>query len=331
MNIALKGFFVISLWLLCISAFPLNAEEPPKKLFSFSVGTSLGFFHGRSEEIVYKNKDGDYLSELLWDIKSLLYTGMDLSLRLQIPSWPATFYTVFSEKIGFNGRSGIMEDRDWDMNDSFLTHYSRHDNYILGAWFIDADIGASFPLRPGMASNSDLSVFIRLSYMKLEWISRDGYTQYGKNNHNGSFPYVPWDDSFPKEASPGPAIQYKQQWLFLSPGIAAAFPVSDFFTLGGSFTITPLIMATAEDLHMLRNLEFQDRPRGGIALEPEFRITFFPNRLCSLSLKASWRYINGSAGRSWKRYTGSSEYQDNGNSGAGFNVLDTGISFKLYF
>jgi outer membrane protease len=333
MNIALKGFFVISLWLLCISAFPLDAEDPPKKLFSFSLETSLGFFYGQSEEIVYKTKDGDYMSELLWDIKPLLYTELGLAAKLQIPSWPVAFYTAFSAKIGINGRSGIMEDRDWlDTNDDFLTHYSRHDDYILDAWFIDADIGVSRLLRPGKAFNPELSAFFRLSYMKMEWISRDGYIQYGDNIPVQMGPELkPWEESWPKTDRSGSGIRYSQLWILVSPGFAASFPVSDFFTLDCSFTITPLIIVAAEDMHLLRDLEYQDRPLGGIAMEPEFRITFFPNRICSLSLKVLWRYINGSIGRSWRRSIGNGEYRLNGYSGAGFNVLDTGISFKVYF
>jgi outer membrane protease len=339
MNIALKGVFVISLYLLCAFPLPLKAEEPVKKLFSFSLEPTLsffysleptlGFFYGQSEEIVYKNNTGDYLSELLWDMKPLLYCGIDLSLGLQIPSWrPVSVYTVLSAKIGKDGFSGIMEDRDWQQPDAdFLTNYSRHNAFISDAWFFDADIGLSRPLRPGMAFNPALSVFVRLSYMEMTWIARDGYTQYGENNDNS--PYVPWDDSFDKIPMEGDGIQYSQKWLLVSPGLAAGLPLSDFFTLDFSFTITPFVIAAAEDLHLITKMEYQDRPRCGIALEPECRITFFPNRLCSLSFRASWRYISGSAGQAWKRPISGGIYTDSGTGGGGLNVLNAGISLKI--
>jgi outer membrane protease len=192
MNIASKSFFVISLCLFCIHSRPLNAEESEKKLFSFSVETTLGFFYGQSEEIVYKDTDGAYLSELLWDMKPLLYYGAALSVKVQIPSWPVSLYAMPSVKIGVAGRSGSVEDRDWmDTTHDYLTHYSKHDSYTYDSWFFDGDLGVSIPLRPGKTFNPALSLFGRFSYMEMKWISRDGYIQYGENNHS-SPPFNSW-------------------------------------------------------------------------------------------------------------------------------------------
>ncbi|MDR2786729.1 MAG: omptin family outer membrane protease [Treponema sp.] len=332
MNISLKSFFVISFCLFCILPAPLRAEEPEEKLFSFSLETTLGFFYGQSEEIVYKAAEGTYLSELLWDMKPLLYYGAALSVRLKIPSWPVSFYAVPSAKIGIAGRSGIIEDRDWlDTSDDYLTHYSKHDSYIYDSWFFDGDLGVSVRLRPGKTFNPALSVFGRFSYMEMKWISRDGYVQYGQNNHSYP-PFKPWDDSFTKIAISGPGIQYSQFWILISPGFAADFPILGFFTLNCSFTATPLIWAAAEDLHLTRNLQFLDYPQGGLALEPEIRMLFFPNSRCSLSLQVSWRYITGAVGSSWRKAINADAYIPEGNSsGAGFHALNTGISFKVYF
>jgi outer membrane protease len=332
MNIALKRFFVISFCFFCIFPGLLRAEEPEKKLFSFSVETTLGFFYGQSEEIVYKNANAVYLSELLWDMKPLLYYGAGLSVRLQIPSWPVSFYTAASAKIGVAGRSGFIEDRDWmDPDHDKLTHYSKHDSYTYDSWFFDGDLGVSIPLRPGKTFNPVLSVFGRFSYMEMKWISRDGYIQYGENNH--SFPpFESWDDSFEKIDTPGPGIKYSQFWMIVSPGFAADFPLSGFFTLNCAFTITPAIWAAAEDLHLARDLQFLDYPRGGLALEPEIGVVFFPDSRCSLSLKASWRYMTGAAGHSWRKDINTDGYIPEGeSSGAGFHALSTGISFKVYF
>jgi outer membrane protease len=332
MNIASKSFFVISLCLFCLYSGPLNAEESEKKLFSFSVETTLGFFYGQGEEIVYKDTDGTYLSELLWDMKPLLYYGTALSVKVQIPSWPVSFYAVPSVKIGVDGRSGFVQDRDWmDTSHDDLTHYSEHDTYIYDSWFFDGDLGVSIPLRPGKTFNPELSLFGRFSYMELRWISRDGYIQYGPNYNRTGPPYVVWDDSFSKIETPGPGIQYSQFWILVSPGFAADFPILSFFTLNCSFTITPLIWAAAEDLHLIKNMEFLDYPKGGLALEPEIQALFFLNRRCSLSLRASWRYITGATGDSWMKTLSGQTYSAAGSAGAGFHALDTGISFKINF
>jgi outer membrane protease len=332
MNIASKSFFVISLCLLfCMLPAPLKAEEAEMRLVSFSVESTVGFFYGQGEEIVYKDTNGTYLSELLWDMKPLLYFGTALSIKVRIPSWPVGFYATPSVKIGVAGRSGFIEDRDWmDPNHDDLTHYSKHDSYIFGSWFFDGDLGIFIPLRPGKTFNPALSFFGRFSYMELKWIARDGYIQYGPNS---SFipPYVSWSDSFPKIEIAGPGIQYSQFWILISPGIAADFPILSFFTLNCSFTITPFIWAAAEDLHLSKREQYLDYPQGGLALEPEIRALFFLNSRCSLSLRASWRYVSGAAGDSWKKAIGGKIYSPAGSIGAGFHALDTGISFKINF
>jgi outer membrane protease len=299
-------------------------------LFSFSLEAGLGFFYGWSEEIVYKDNSTKYLSELLWDMKPLLYYGAALSFEARAPSWPAGLYTDLSVKLGSSGRSGIIEDRDWlHPEKDYLTNYSRHDSYIEDAWFFDGDIGAAFPLNPGGAFNPAISFFWRFSYMKLRWLSRDGYIQYGPNS--GPLEPIPWEDYFPKSETPGPGIQYTQLWIIFSPGVAASFPISRFFALDCSFTVSPFIQAAAEDLHLLKSTQFEDRLQGGLALEPEIRVFFFPNSRCSLSLRVSWRSISGAKGHSRFKTAGAETYSPGGTSGAGFHALDTGISFKVYF
>jgi outer membrane protease len=330
MNITSKSFFVISFCLFCMFSGPLKAEEAEKKLFSFSVETTLGFFYGQGEEIVY-DANGTYLSELLWDMKPLLYYGAGLSVKLQIPSWPVGLYAAASAKIGIAGRSGFIEDRDWlDPVQDYLTNYSKHDSYIFGSWFFDGDIGVSLPLCPGRTFNPALSFFGRFSYMELKWIARDGYTQYGPNDPGGSS-FISWDDSFSKIEQYGPGIQYSQFWVLFSPGLAADFPLSRFFTLNCAFTITPLIWAAAEDLHLKKNARYLDYPSGGVALEPKIRALFFLNSRCSLSLQVSWRYIINAVGDSWQGTINGETYEKTGTAGAGFHTLDTGISFKIHF
>jgi outer membrane protease len=337
MNIVPKSFFVI---IFCLFGAPpslFGVEEAPKKLFSYSIETTVGFFYGQSEEIVYKDSNGAYLSELLWDMKPLLYYGTALSLELQIPSCPVSFYTDLSTKIGIAGRSGFIEDRDW-LHPDFLTNYSIHNCSTYDSRFFDVDIGVSIPLRPGKTFNPALSFFIRFSYMKMKWIAWDGYIQYG-DNYTFYYPeetdhFVPWDDSFKKIGTSGSILMYSQSCILLSPGFTAIFPLSRFFTLNYSFTITPLVFTASEDLHLLADTQFLDYPQGGLALEPEIRTLFFLNSRCSLSLRVSWRYIAGAVGYSWRKkgIDSDSGYISQGKSGgAGFHALNTGLSFKVYF
>jgi outer membrane protease len=332
MNIALKTCFVISLCLFfAVPCFPDTEEPGSGNLFSLSAEAIFGVLYGEGQEIVYKDAKGNYLSELLWDMKPLFYVGATLSLKLR-PSWPVGFYTTLSAKSGIPGPSGDTEDRDWlDSDHDYLTHYSKHDNYTNSALFLDGDLGISIPLRPGKSFNPAVSVFGRVSYMKLEWSSRDGYTQYGPN---GTMlpPFDEWEDSFPKKESSGPAIQYSQTWFFISPGLAADFPVSRFLSLSCSFTITPFLWAVAEDEHKntAKQVRYKDYPQGGLGMEPKAWAVFFPASRFSLSLQASYRYISGSKGDTWRK-TPNSPYIQDGTGGAGFHALDAGISVKVNF
>jgi outer membrane protease len=307
-------------------------------VFSFSAAATIGFFYGQSEEIVYKDSSNTYLSELLWDMKPLVHFGADMSFELQIPSWPVGLYADLSVKKGISGFSGFMEDRDWmHPTEDYLTHYSRHNSYTYDSWFFDGDLGVSIPLRRGKTFNPALSVFCRFSCMEMKFVSRDGYTQYGPNNTPIPDDTISWEDSFPKIDSPGEGIRYSQSWIIVSPGIAASFPLSRFFTLDCSFTITPLVFVNTEDLHLSKNMQYIDKPQGGLALEPEIRAFFFLNSSYSLSLRVSWRYMTGARGNSWIKNM-DPDSPDSGkvtfggtSGGAGFNALNTGLSFKIYF
>jgi outer membrane protease len=338
--------------------FALNAAEGPgsEKNFSFSTEALFGVIYGQGQEIVYNADAVTYLSELLWDIKPLFYAGAALFFSLEPPSWPVGLYTNLLIKTGFSGRSGDMEDRDWisthlvDPNgDYFLTHYSKHDNYIRGGtWFFDGDLGISFPLKPGNTFDPELSVFCRVSYMDLRWTSENGYLQYGSKDEygkiirNGADPKYPytqkgdpneeWKDTFAKEYLDGPAIQYSQRWFLFSPGIAIDLAVARFLSLGASFTITPLLRADAEDIHFKMGTQYNDYPQGGLALEPQVRVVLFPASPFSVTLNASYRSISGAKGETWQRnYNTQSTPILVGAGGAGYHALDAGISLKINF
>jgi outer membrane protease len=328
-TIAFIGIFVISLGIFftpapaCSQTLTLGNTE-----FIISTETKFGLLYGEGEEIVYGAPSGAaYLSQLLWDMKPLFYFGAGVSLAVKNPSWPVGLYTGLSVKAGFPGTSGSMEDRDWlDDDNQYLTNFSTHTNNTISALFLDYDLGVSIPIRLKGTYTMDLTVFGRLSWMNLEWLARDGYTQYGSHT-TGSTDYGPWDPSLPKNAHSGPAIRYRQTWLMVAPGVTLDFPVLNLFSIGVSFTVSPLIWASAEDFHLIRNLQFNDYPRWGISLEPRLEFVYSPGDRLALSLYASYRYISGARG---------DIYQNNnpllrtlGGAGAGYNALDAGLSLNI--
>ncbi|GHV81880.1 hypothetical protein AGMMS49991_04380 [Spirochaetia bacterium] len=332
-TIAFIGIFVISL---CLLFTPIPACSQPLTLgntrFIISTEAAFGLMYGEGEEILYGAPNGaPYLSQLLWDMKPLLYVGSALSLAVKNPSWPVGIYTSVTVKAGIPGNTGSMEDRDWlDDDNQYLTHYSIHDNNTTGAFLLDYDLGVSIPIRFKQAYTMDLTVFGRLSWMQMEWFSQGGYTQYGENNHQYP-PFVEWDAGFPKASISGPAISYRQMWLIAGPGLILDFPVWKLFSVSISFTVSPFIWGAAVDNHLRPDKfkQYNDYPRWGISLEPQMEFAYSPDDRFSLSVYVSYRLISGAKGDT---------YQDNNPSlrsanaiGAGYHALDTGLSLKISF
>ncbi|GHV18219.1 hypothetical protein FACS189493_7260 [Spirochaetia bacterium] len=297
--------------------------------FTLTAETQFGIMYGEGEEIVYGAPSGaPYLSQLLWDIKPLTYFGAGLSLVVKNPALPVGFFTGLLVKAGIPGFTGSMEDRDWQDNDQqYLTNFSTHDNYTAGAFFLDYDLGVSIPIRLTEKRTMDLKIFGRFSWMDLEWISYDGYLQYGAHSY-GSPDYGPWDASLAKTYSYGPAVGYNQVWILAAPGIAADIPVGDLFSIGVSFTISPFIWANAYDSHFKRELQFKDYPSGGLMLEPWGELVFSPNERLAIALHGSYRYISGAQGDGYHRIT-TGEYVLDGSGGAGYYALNAGLSLKV--
>jgi outer membrane protease len=282
-----------------------------KTPYRISLGADIGALIGQAEEIVYKyaNRD-DKLSELLWDLKPLAYTGATLSFSRSDPLAGFGLALDLSTKFGLPLRSGTMEDRDWQAVDpQQLTEFSSHDAYIEG-WTLlfDGSGGISIPIKSALA----LKALLKVSYMQFSWSGRDGYTEY-------------MSDNWQRKDTPGTVITYDQAWLIFSPGIGLFWPLDRALSLDLHLFISPLIYAGAEDHHKLRGLRFNDYMRGGLFLEPALYIAFAPNNFFSIVARCSWRRIFGTRG---KTFIDGFLYSEN-IAGAGFSAFDAGISFKF--
>jgi outer membrane protease len=308
---------------------PVLSQFPIKNKFSYalSVAPLAGFLYGYGEEIVYKSPGNDtFLSQLLWDIKPLWYTGGLLDFSRINPMEKMGFFTVLSLKFGFPGNTGIMEDRDWEAPADALSHYSRSDAYTNGALLLDYVLGLSLPLKQFAL----LKLYWGGSWMSFHWTSRDGYTQYASFSNNA---YLPLDDSTPKRPLYGTSINYSQNWLISYPGAALCIPLPRGFRAALSFQISPLIYCVAWDDHLLRDIEFRDYITGGLYMEPRGDAAFsFGNRF-ELSLYVAYRFIKGAHGETYSRETGlnsGGEFTVNSeDAGAAWYALDSGLSLKI--
>jgi outer membrane protease len=329
----LKQLFLV---VLLTAALTLGAQERTFNLngHSLSLGAGIGVLYGQSEEIVYPNGTSrDYLSQLLWDMKPLLYAGVDAEYRWQKPgnTWGIFADTTF--KFGFPGITGVMEDRDWIVRDypDWLTHYSVHDNKTEQAMLADADIGVSFQIRSFL-----VKTYLSYNMMYFTW-----------NGQGGSFLY-PAEDS-DKDGNldqqqhryylePISVITYKQTWHVVSPGVSFYGEFNRYFTGEIGLKISPLIWCIAVDNHILRDLLITDRLNIGLFIEPSLSFSFTPTSRFSLSLSAQYRNISFLRGDStsvgdevYKDYkTRSHTYENAG--GAGYSMFDVGLAakFKLF-
>lgn len=314
----------------------IRCEEnpaPPKKGFpyTFSVTPIVGLLYGQGKEIVYKDNYNDsYLSELKWDIKSLVYFGSTLDVFRTNPREKPGFAGSLSMKFGLPMGTGLMEDRDWDPKykpDGSVSHFSSSAAQIDTAYMLDLLAGASLPLRSGIVV---FNPYLGLSYMRFKWAAYNGYYDYTLENGDqkqGTFT--------------GLAVAYSQDWLLFFAGLSASFYVLPKTAITVSFQGSPLISYTGEDDHYMRTGssdpgQFRDRIETGVYLEPGLKFVYSPTERLSVGFNMSWRYIQGRPhGHAYGRPTGQDKegrFLALGSvSGAEFQALDTGISFTIRF
>lgn len=326
-NIKEKSVLVILAVLLTLSLAPLPAEESvtsgnkSHKKFSFSAGA--GILYGRSEEIVYKSPESDlYSSELLWDLRPLVYTGVAADFGPHDPFSQNGLAAAFSFRFGLPLKTGIIEDRDWlNNNDNYMTHYSRHDAYSRRAILSGISFGYSWTLARFLA----LKAYGNFSYMNFSWSAEDGYIQYPSGNSSGSYP--PWNNGLPKDygLSEGTLILYTQNWFILDPGISLAGRFGRFFSVEGNFNYSPLVFCFGKDDHLKRGTVFRDYLYFGHYLKGSCALVFSTGKNIDLSLYVSYTHITGTRGDTYAENT---LYANS--AGAAYRALDAGLAVKYF-
>jgi outer membrane protease len=299
--------------------------------FGFSVYAQSGIFYGQSEEIVYWNSlDADYKSQLLWDMKPLVYAGAGASFSMNEFRDALGVYADLSFKAGIPLRTGIMEDRDWQnaTDHSMLTDYAITENYTIRTFLTDFALGVSIPLKYRDRVFAFLKLGGAVSYRYFDWTGRDGYAQIDRSHGI--------DPSDPQIPLYGDVIAYYQHWLTVSPGFALVIPIRSRWLIEVSLNaVSGPIWVWAFDKHISNEQEFQDRLTGGVLLEPGLEVSYRFNAHLALGSYVSYRYIQNTRGDSRNRrstgvYSVYSPWSYN-TAGAGFLALDAGLTVKASF
>ena len=301
--------------------------------YSFSLGVSVGLLAGQSEEILYISQNMDYkASQLLWNMKPLIYASAELNYKFQLPVSNIRFFVNTQVKFGFPGNTGIMEDRDWTATPFYpdwLTHYSVQDNKTEKAILVDGKIGASFVVFEDFL----IKPFVSYSLMMFSWVASKGSYLYPSTD-GGHFDYFDLYNAGDIGSPTAPVGTYRQTWHIISPGVSFYGKFNRYFDIELFLRATPLAWCKAVDEHLLRNLVITDTMFGGLFLEPALLFSFKPNPKLSFSFSFAYRYINGTRGDCV--YTGDEVYttygvpsiKENDLSGTGYSVFDAGIFVK---
>ncbi|MDR2068517.1 MAG: omptin family outer membrane protease [Spirochaetaceae bacterium] len=319
----MKKVFLFGLSVVMVLA--LQSQEISTKWndHTLFLGASVGLLNGTSEEIVYRDsKTRNKLSELLWDLKPLVYLGVDANYTWRKPENTWGIFADTSLKFGIPGKTGVMEDRDWmDARYSeFLTHYSVHDNKTENAVFFDTSVGASFQIFDRFL----LKTYIAYDLMYFAWSATGGSLLY-PDSYGGHGYYL----------RPIEVISYKQTWHMLSPGVAFYGEFNRYFNAEIAFKISPLVWCIGEDHHILRDLVITDTLDIGLFVEPRLLFSFTPKDYMTLSLSVLYR--NMSFVRGDGVYRGDEVYKETGKSsqtvrnrlGAGYSAFDLGLTAKF--
>ena len=296
--------------------------------FGYSLETSLlfGILLGQSEELVYYGA-GLTLSQLLWDLAPLVYSGSAVHGTIIDRKNQFGVFGDLGIKAGIPTKTGRMEDRDWlDASTSTPTHYSVHDNFTQNALLIDCMVGMQFPLAINQLFTAQIKGFVAFSYMSFAWEARDGYGEY------------PWGNP----TFSGPVITYTQSWQLLSLGVGMDMPLTQHITWALSFRISPHVWCRAIDNHLNTATYYIDimscnglASPWGIYFEPQSVVNMNLHPRFTLSFTTSFRGITGAQGETWTTKTGSSvtaNYISHGYiGGARYFVLDMGLLGALRF
>jgi outer membrane protease len=263
-------------------------------------------------ESVYRNSDSrNKLEQLTWDLKPLFLWGAALDFSRRNPMGGFGFFIRTDLQAAFPGKTGEVEESIWAASGD-VSQLSSHNNYANGAWFLDLATGISFPILPRLY----LRCYGALNYMKITLSGEEGY----KETDGSRVDFY------------GPVMGYSQTWLFLAGGVSVHYPFFDRFCLGLSFQISPLIISSALDDHIVNSVQYADRMSGGLFLEPRGELVFSPTQGMDISLNVAYRIIEGSRGdRETRSMSAVTVVSPDKTAGAAVVFIDTGLSVTLRF
>ncbi len=303
-------FCLISIGSVCaVQAHDGALQEEGTKL-GLTLEPSIVYMIGDAKEIVYYGSSDDYLSELIWDLSNLVYTGGSVSFNIS-----NRFYINTGIWFAINPGNGYMEDFDWlNLQGNNYTIHDEHDRAGWTNWSLSSvDVVDSLLFDFNLAFD-----FLKSTKYKVSVIAGLKYSHWN------------WSDSVLDSMYPsGPdvievgtnSITYQLSQVIPYFGVGFGLFLGDFI-LDGKIIYSPLLYAFDHDHHILTTTHYEDLLFSGqylaFSLKSGYRFTNFFSLTCQFSMEYlfekrgyTFAYPNGES-REWDSspsYTAGFQYQ----------------------
>lgn len=250
----------------------------------FSLELHQGYLFGTGYEIVYRDQQGNKLSELIWDLEGVKLIGVSSSYR---SSEGFTFRGSFY--LNYNNPVVNMEDYDWkDYNRSDWTDWSKSPTDINTVF--RGDLNGEFRLLQG----ERLTFYVMLGYKfdMYSWVAIGGEYIYSSS---GGFRDI--IGTLPEGEK---AISYDQYFYYPYLGLITKVEGRNY-SLDAKLIYSNKVSAKDEDIHHLRDLYFEGFFEDGkmieLGLKGEYNIT------SRLSLNTLYNYTNYMLNKGYTKMT----------------------------
>lgn len=217
-----------------------EAAAPPA--WTMTLRGSLGLREGEAREVVYD--DAHRLSELQWEMKGLVWAGMELSVRTGGRwSFAAGIWTALTRG------DGEMRDYDWMVPGWDWTDYSRSETDIDEAW--SADLNAAY--RVFTWTGGAASLVAGYQRDTTRWSDRGQEFLYSESAFRDT----------PGHFGGAALIDYEQTYDIPYLGVQVESRGTARWGWQAYARYSPLVRARDWDHHILRDLHFEGDFSGG--------------------------------------------------------------------
>lgn len=217
----------------------LVAEDEENSIpFSFRI--SIEGIEGEANEYVYDEITGDKVSQLDWELESVLMLGGIASLKIK--DWLQLNVGGWTAIVEGHGE---MEDRDWSPEvSSDWSHWSGHSAELMHGYVLDANMVFPFEIDRSL----HISPLIGFKYENFKWNDLGGRAIYSTNGWRNDYREFPDDEI---------GIIYEQRFYVPYLGLNVGGSYRGFFS-NMYATYSAWAWSEGRDQHLNRSLEFLD-------------------------------------------------------------------------